>query len=61
MKLRKIALAEFINQLIEIYEMGADFIDIHGVSDETSDTLRIEVKTEYMRKDLTDDIIDDIA
>lgn len=57
----KIPLEEFINLLIDIYEKGADFVDIMGVVEEEEETLRIEVKREYMREGfLTDGDIEDL-
>ena len=63
-KIAKIPLEDFINILIDIYEKGADFVDLLGKTDENDegiDILRIEVKREYLRDgSLTDDDIQDL-
>lgn len=49
----KIFLSSFIEALIEIYEKGADYIDITGTINRRQDELTIEVLPEYIRKDET--------
>jgi len=57
----KIPLEEFINLLIDIYEKGADFIDISKGHEEDNDIIRIEVKSDYMREiSLKDEDIEDL-
>jgi hypothetical protein len=57
----KIPLEEFINLLIDIYEKGADFIDISKGEEEDNDIIRIEVKSDYMREiSLKDEDIEDL-
>jgi len=46
----KIFLPAFIEALIEIYEKGADYIDITGTINRRQDELTIEVLPEYIRK-----------
>lgn len=46
----KIFLPAFIEALIEIYEKGADYIDITGTTNRRQDELTIEVLPEYIRK-----------
>lgn len=47
-KLRKIPLASLIEQLIELYNSGADFVDVVGMNGEEKDTIGIVVKNEYV-------------
>ena len=63
MMLRKIPLGTFIEILTDLFENGADFIDLTG--DENNDgetprdTLKITVKPEYLSPDIEEeDIID---
>ena len=57
----KIPLEEFINLLIDIYEKGADFIDISKGYEEDNDIIRIEVKSDYIREiSLKDEDIEDL-
>ncbi len=65
--LKKIYLKDFIEILLDIYERGADYIDITGTTNPDQDTLGIQVMNDYLRKDdgegvpkndkLTDDLI----
>ena len=48
LRLSKIYLKEFIDVLVNIYNEGADFIDLIGIPDVEQDTIRIEVKNEYL-------------
>jgi hypothetical protein len=45
---RKIDLHSFIQTLIEVYNSGADYIDLIGKSEETSDTVSIVVHEDYL-------------
>ena len=45
--LRKIPLDQLIDSLIDIFDMGADYIDIIGIPGELNDTVAIAVKDEY--------------
>ena len=49
--LRKIALQKFIETLVEVYNSGADYVDIIGTPDENQDTIGIVVHEEYLSKD----------
>ena len=49
----KIFLPAFIEDLIEIYEKGADYIDITGIMNKGQDELIITVLSEYIRQDET--------
>ena len=49
--LRKIALQKFIETLVNIYNSGADYVDIIGTPDENQDTIGIVVHEEYLSKD----------
>jgi hypothetical protein len=54
MRLRKIPLESLINLLADLYDGGADYIDITAESTETDDPdqMKITVKPEYMSEDL---------
>ena len=63
--LRKIVLEDFINVLIDIYEKGADYIDLVAMPDDVEDTLIIQVMQDYLREeeeqhDITKDDIEDL-
>jgi bacterioferritin (cytochrome b1) len=55
---RKIDLHSFIQTLIKVYNSGADYIDLIGKSEETSDTVSIVVHEDYL-SDEEEDIDDD--
>lgn len=54
MKLRKIPLESLINLLADLYDGGADYIDITAEPTETNepDQMKILVKPEYLSEDL---------
>jgi hypothetical protein len=54
MRLRKIPLESLINLLADLYDGGADYIDITAESTETDDPdqMKITVKPEYISEDL---------
>jgi len=54
MKLRKIPLESLINLLADLYDGGADYIDIIAEPTETNepDQMKITVKPEYLSEDL---------
>lgn len=65
MMLRKIPLGPFIEILTDLFENGADFIDLSGNEDNEGeaprDTLKITVKPEYLSPDIEEeeeDVID---
>jgi len=65
MMLRKIPLGPFLEILTDLFENGADFIDISGdVNDEGEsprDSIKITVKPEYLSPDINEeeeDVID---
>ena len=59
---RKIDLHSFIQTLIKVYNSGADYIDLIGKSEETSDTVSIVVHEDYLSdEEEEEDIIDDDA
>ena len=65
MMLRKIPLGPFIEILTDLFENGADFIDLSGdVNDEGEsprDSLKITVKPEYLSPDIEEeeeDVVD---
>ena len=49
--IRKIALQNFIEKLVSVYNSGADYVDIIGTPDENQDTIGIVVHEEYLSKD----------
>lgn len=49
--LRKIALQPFIQTLVDVYNSGADYVDIVGTPDENQDTIGIVVHEEYLSKE----------
>jgi len=53
MRLRKIPLESLINLLADLYDGGADYIDITADSTDTDDPdqMKITVKPEYMSED----------
>lgn len=59
MELRKIPLGMFIEILQDLYENGAEFIDLSGNMTEEGDTLRdsvkITVRPEYLAEGFEDD------
>lgn len=59
--LRKIPLYDLLKLMEHLYESGADFVDIIGVSmgEDTQDEIMVAVKDEYM-KDKQDSEEDDI-
>lgn len=64
MRISKIDLEEFINVLIDIYNEGADYIDIVSNIRKSQDIINIEVRKEYLHDysedesgELTDDVI----
>ena len=44
----KVGVKDFIGTLMEIYESGADYMDIVGIVEGNMTTLMINVKDEYM-------------
>jgi len=58
---RKIDLHSFIQTLIEVYNSGADYIDLIGKSEETSDTVSIVVHEDYLSDEEEEEDIDDDA
>ena len=59
MMLRKIPLGPFIEILTDLFENGADFIDLSGNEDNGTeaprDTLKITVKPEYLSPDIEEE------
>lgn len=65
--LHKIVLREFIDALIDIYDSGADYIDLVGINRRDRDELNINVREEYLyteeeggEDELTDDTINQL-
>jgi len=56
--LRKIPIRILIDTLVEIYEKGADYIDVVGIPDDTRDEIGIMVREEYYTSDLENEIDD---
>jgi hypothetical protein len=49
--LQKIPIDNLIEILMELYNQGADYIDISGMPDEDQDVISIFVREEYMSND----------
>jgi hypothetical protein len=49
--LKKIALQKFIETLVEVYNSGADYVDLVGNHGEIQDSIAIVVHQEYLSKD----------
>lgn len=63
MQIRKIPLEQFIQILQELYDGGADFIDITNetIDNEVKqDSMKLVVRPEYMTEDLEEDIEENI-
>ena len=64
MKLRKIPLEPLLQILTDLFDSGADFIDISGENnvdgDELRDIIKITIKPEYMIDPDEDDVIEEI-
>ena len=62
--LRKIPLGPFIDILQDLFDNGADFIDLSGEENNEGeaprDSLKITVKPEYLSPDINDDEEEDI-
>ena len=62
MQLRKIPLGPFIEILQDLFETGADFIDLSGENnvegEEPKDTIKITVKPEYLSDHSEDDTVE---
>lgn len=52
---RKIELKELIKKLVELYNSGADYIDIAGSNSKRQDVISIIVRDEYMSKDIEEE------
>lgn len=48
---RKIPLKIFLNTLENLYEQGIDFIDLISITSEKQDTIKIDIKMEYVNED----------
>ena len=58
--LRKIDLQKFITTLVEVYNSGADYVDLVGNIDKHQDTIGIVVHQDYLSKeDQSIELIDD--
>jgi hypothetical protein len=62
MQLRKIPLGPFIEILQDLFETGADFIDLSGENNDEGespkDTIKITVKPEYLSDHNDDDTVE---
>jgi hypothetical protein len=48
----KLPLDGFIKQLVELYEMGVDYVDLVGESDAVQDFIEIHFTNEYMSPEM---------
>lgn len=53
--IKKIYLDTLIKALVNIYNTGADYVDLIGTTNEQQDVIQIIVKDEYMSKNDDDD------
>jgi hypothetical protein len=64
MKLNKIPLAQFISILEEIYDSGANYVDIEGYPDsdggELKDIIKLIIRPEYLTDEEDEEEIDDV-
>lgn len=56
--IKKIYLDTLIKTLVDIYNTGADYVDIVGTTNEEHDVLKIIVKDEYMSDEDDDDDVE---
>lgn len=60
--LHKIPLNEFIGLLTDLYDSGADFVDISGENsvdgEQLKDTIKITIKPEYLSDYNEDDVLE---
>lgn len=49
--IQKIPLNKLIDTLIEIYNQGVDYVDLHGIKGEEFDKMAITFTKEYMSKE----------
>lgn len=57
-RFQKIPLEGFIDLLMELYQRGANYVDILGIPDEVQDVVSVVVRDEYLAEDNTfDDIV----
>ena len=56
MKIIKVPLEGLINILVDLYDNGADFIDISNDTESGTDVIKIIVKPEYISEEDEDDI-----
>jgi hypothetical protein len=47
---KKVPLEEFINLLTDMYELGANFIDLIAINEDDNDTIQITVKEGYLEE-----------
>jgi hypothetical protein len=48
----KLPLDSFIKQLVDLYEMGVDYVDLVGESDTLQDFIEIHFTNEYMSAEM---------
>ncbi len=57
-RFQKIPLEGFIDLLMDIYERGANYIDLLGIPDEDQDVVSVVIRKEYLEDDHTfDDVV----
>lgn len=59
--LRKIELKMLIDTLVEVYNTGADYIDIEGSTGDSQDVIGIIVHPEYMSEQDNDIFDEDLS
>lgn len=48
LRIRKIYINTLINTLVELYDMGVDYIDLIGTVDDVQDSIGLSFSKEYM-------------
>lgn len=53
--IRKVDVRQIINSLVEMWNFGADFVDIHAIMEPEQDKVVLSAKEEYMCERLEED------
>lgn len=59
--IRMIPIDELINTLVELYNIGVDYIDIVGIPGEKQDNMAISFTAEYMSEEAKESFDEDIS
>lgn len=50
LRIKKIYISTFIDTLVELYNMGVDYVDLIGTMDDVQDSIGLSFSKEYMAK-----------